>query len=172
MILKFAASSALSMCLVAGAFAEPVGLQSEFRGISGLEQDRQSAFSLNLRIPFGPNADWRKTEQAPRIGLSLAPNWNAQRAWSETPSNGIGFTYTGELYADFGGETLSFVDAAIRMGVDEEEAKKKGSAAPWIIGGLVVVGGTAFLVGEINNDTKDTVRCIVDALTGQERCGS
>jgi len=160
------------MCIIASAFAEPIGIHNEYRGISGLEQDRQAAFSLNLRVPFGPNADWRKIEQAPRLGLSFAPNWQAGQAWSETPSNGIGFTYTGELYADFGGETLSFVDAAIRMGVDEEEAKKKGNAAPWIIGGLVVVGGFAFVVGEFNNDTKDAVRCIVDALTGQEKCGS
>lgn len=167
---KYLFHALCGISLTAAAGAQPIATDDDAFAVHGLERDRQSAVGVSLTVPFGPNANAENVKNAPRLGLSFTPDWRGQRAWAETPSNGFGVTLNGDMYVDFGNETLSFDQFAIRLGVDEQKAKSGNSAVPWIVGGALLVGGMVLVLEELEDTAEDTTRCVITAIGGGEDC--
>ncbi len=145
----------MALGFASAALAQPYTVATDTKHISGLEQSQTSALTARLVIPFGPSSAPSSVANQARLGLSFAPNWQSDQVWTETSTAGVGLTFKGDFYADFGQETLSFEQTALMMGADEDDTKSSNTAAYFVLGAAILVGGATLLVAEVGNDVED-----------------
>ena len=139
--------------------AQPATFLSENYGPPGLERERSSAVGMRLVVPFGRHKDDDSVADKARIGVSFAPDLRSGEMWSEVPTTGMGLTFDGRLYNDFGYQTLSLQETAMIMGVEAEEGKGSGSNTGMLVlaGAVVLVGGIIVIFKDVDNDLNDCV---------------
>ncbi|MEE8258223.1 MAG: hypothetical protein V3R20_00880 [Sphingomonadales bacterium] len=118
-----------------------------------------------LKIPFNGRIK-KSATQGPRFGFALKAKLGSGYGTSMHPlSAPMGTNLTNgmvnivDLSFGFSGtDSFRFNDLSltdVKTALNAEEDEKKGSAIPWIIGGVLVAGGIAVVVA-----TKNTLNCL------------
>lgn len=149
------------------AYAEPdmVGDYLPAFQTSDLAYKNNRVFGMKMVIPFGSSASRDDLNAQPRIGLFSGYETTRENLGRKSRAFGLGFTFSGQPYADYAGHSYSFNEAAHLFGLENAEGSddgKGGKIALIVIGGVALTAaGVAIAEAQAEDAAKDIFECIL-----------
>lgn len=109
-------------CLALFALCTTANAQASFTSISAYEvndlaYEYDRSFGVQMVIPFGKETSRNDFASQPRIGLFTERQyWGPARELSNTRAVGFGYTFDGDRYGHFAGETFAFQNVETGFG--------------------------------------------------------
>ena len=130
-----------------------------------LADKNRRVFGMRMVIPFGQTVASDDINRQSRIGLFAGYQTTRENLDKTTQAFGVGFTFSGQAYTDYAGQSYPLNEAADLFGLENVEGSddaKGGKVALIVIGSVVLTAaGVAVAKAQAEDVTKDFFECIL-----------